>query len=110
MPEIRPPQPETRPSAHYRILYANTFELRMGDNDVAIGLCTDVSPLGFEHGQHTREATVVMTPRAAKILARILTKAISEFEAQTGEIPIPESKVEQIEKGMVVEVRGQPQE
>jgi hypothetical protein len=75
-------------SRDYRIIYANRFGLRTSDNDFGLLLGNDTVVEAVP--QITHEAYVAMTPRGAKILARMLADAVKNFEAQFGEISIPE--------------------
>jgi hypothetical protein len=85
-------------SPQHRIIFTNQFEMKFGDNDVAIGFCVDVGRDGLNGS--TREVTVLMTPRSAKMLAHALNTAIRALEAAQGPIVMPEGKLEGLEKAM----------
>lgn len=75
-------------SRDFRIIYANRFGLRVSDNDFGLSLAND-SVIETEQVV-TQEVYVAMTPKAVKILTRILSDAVKGFEDQFGEISISE--------------------
>lgn len=95
------------PSPFHRIVFTNQFEMKFGDNDVSIGFCVDVGREGMETG--TREVTVMMTPRSAKMLAHALNAAIRALETAQGPIPMPEGKLDALEKSMQIVTTQPPQ-
>lgn len=82
-------------SKDFRTVFVNAFNMRFGENDVALMLSTEVadskSDVFFQD-----EVRVMMTPRSAKVLFLILKTMISEFEKERGPIPMQEGKEEEI--------------
>jgi len=72
----------------YRLVYANTFRMRFGDNDVLLSFGHD--EVGQVENHITEEVCVAMTPRTAKQLAATLARVIENFEREVGPIILPD--------------------
>ena len=83
----------------HRIIFANAFSLRIGDNDCAIELCTEQNVNGVD--SYFSEAQLMMTPKTAKILWVILGNALENFEQTLGPIAIPPEKMAQLKASMI---------
>jgi hypothetical protein len=90
---------EAQVSPQYRIIFANSFELVITDNEFSLGLCVGGETLG-QPGSRYREATVMLTPRSAKVLATLLQGSIERFEQESGPIMLAEGKLENIQQSI----------
>src|SRR5262245_48868131 len=78
-------------SPDHKIIFANSFGIRMGDADVMVDLGTlqtlnDKTLILSSH-------QLAMTVRGAKLLGAMLSEAIKQLEAKIGEIPLgPQSE------------------
>lgn len=84
-------------SQEYRIIYANTFALRVNDVEAALTFGIDG---GAGPNSILAEASVYMTPRSLKILSHTLNHVIQNFENKNGPISVPVGKLERIEKNI----------
>lgn len=70
------------------IIYSNSFTLTAGDNDFSLRFMVEV-PDGEERAL-LDQATVILTPRLAKILMMQLISGVQSIEAHLGApIPLP---------------------
>ncbi len=81
---------------HY--IYTNIFSMAFGDNDVILHFAIDDK--SGDRRRITPQASVCMTPRAAKILAHSLAATIKRVEETTGPIPMPAGKLEKLEESL----------
>ena len=77
-------------SKDFRYVFANTFAVRLGDNDLTI---TFGMAEGKDPEDMLEEVAVVMTPRTLKIILNNLGNAFEAFESQIGEISVPPGKL-----------------
>ena len=91
-------------SKNFRLLFANTFRLRIGDNDTAItfGAETD-GPAGTL--QVVDEVQVLITPRIIKLLHFLLGSTIAELEKVTGPIPLPQQILDSVKRTVVQQAK-----
>lgn len=84
-------------SPQYRLFPADIFSLRVNDNNLQItfGLETNMPD---ETNSVVQEATVFLTPRAAKVLQLLLSGTLEGLEAAFGRIPLPPGKEEELMK------------
>ena len=100
MPE-NTPAIQVQLSPHFRVIYANLFELRVTDNEVTLGLSCNPDTYG-PGVPAMREAAVVITLRSLKVLAHSLSAVVANFEAEHGAIPVTEAKLAEIDKAMTL--------
>ena len=86
-------------SPHWRVIYTNGIGLGFGDNEVRLNIGFDQNPTK-PNTDVLEEAVVVMTHRAAKMLAYTLGAVISNFEAINGPITLPADRVRDIENAI----------
>ena len=81
-------------------LFTNIFTMTFGDNDVIIHFGVDDRGGGSGGGGRRvfPQASLVMTPRSAKILAGTLTRVVAHFEEHNAPISIPPGRFEAVEK------------
>jgi hypothetical protein len=97
-PESLSPQKIIK-SNDWRVVYANTFGLVFGDNDVRITLALDQDPQ--KPGTELLEqVAVMMTPRTAKILAHTLSFVIANYEVAHGVISMPQEIIDKLNAGL----------
>jgi hypothetical protein len=87
---------ETTFTSQYRIVYANAFQLAIGDNDIAVSFGIAGASIGDPSIEHKKEVTVMLTHRSAKLLNQTLTGVLSRYEDAHGLINIPTIKLEEI--------------
>ena len=79
----------------FRIVFANAFRLRVGDNDCSV---TFVVETDDPDGQYqTDQMQILLTPRSLKLLNFGITKVIEKFETSLGPIHVPEEKLRALE-------------
>lgn len=91
--------PEPKPvfwAQDHRIVFANTFTVRIGDNDIAIEMSTEQNVNGKD--VYLSTVQVMMTPASARILSRMLTGLLDKMEKELGPIKISTEKLENIDK------------
>lgn len=98
-PEVSQPEKPTFWTPDHRIIFANAFSLRMGNNDVSLELSTEQNVNGTEG--YLSSAQLMMTPASAKVLAILLTKSLERLEKETGPIALDAKRVEAMEKLIV---------
>jgi Protein of unknown function (DUF3467) len=94
-PSPKPKEKKTAQSKDFRIIFANLFTIRFGDNDVLVKFAMEEDASDLD-APNIEEVGVVMTPRSAKLFAHALTEAINAFEAALGSIQVPQSKLDGI--------------
>ena len=77
-------------SKDFRYVYANSFGVRLGDNDLTL---TFGMHEGGEPEDMMEEVALVMTPRTLKIMLNNLNNALQALESKIGEIPVPSGKL-----------------
>ena len=83
-------EPTKTRSPDFRLIYANALGMRASDNDFQITLSIEI---GAETQSFQEEATVMISPRTAKLLWHMLGGALEEIEKTTGPITIDEKKL-----------------
>lgn len=74
-----------------RYNYANGFVLRVGDNDVLLGLGVNEDPT--KPNELIEVTRVAMSPKTAKMLMISLQNGLTALEEAFGAIQIPEDKM-----------------
>lgn len=79
-------------SPDYRKYYATNVMVEESEDDVRVDLFNE--KVETDHGLHfISDASVILTPQAAKILLDSLRSAISEFERKKGPIAVQKKPV-----------------
>ena len=91
------PEKPTFWTPDHRIIFANSFSLRMGNNDVSLELSTEQNVNGTDG--YLSSTQLMMTPASAKVLAILLTKSLERLEKEMGlPIPVDIERVKAMEK------------
>jgi hypothetical protein len=98
-PTSRPKEKRPTQAKDFRIVFANAFTVRFGDNDALLKFAMDFDSSDLD-APLVEEVGVVMTPRSVKLLAHALTESISAFEAALGPIQVPKSKLNGISESI----------
>lgn len=86
-------------SSFFRLIFANAFRLRVGNNDVGITLAVETDGPDGE-AYFVDEAQVLMTPASAKLLAHMLQNAIKVFERENGPILLAPGKLDELDRAL----------
>jgi hypothetical protein len=95
----------TGTASDFRIVFANAFRVRIGDNDCALSFVVETDDL---QGQiQIDQVQVACTPRTLKLMHHAITLGLKRLEAATGPIELPPDKIEGLEKafGMSLELK-----
>jgi Protein of unknown function (DUF3467) len=76
----------------HHIYYANSFNMRVNDAEIQIDFGTIQNILGSD--KLLSNDQVIMTPKSAKTLAFMLSKAIENLEGRIGEIKLDSASLE----------------
>jgi hypothetical protein len=76
----------------HQIFYANAFQMRANDSEVSIELGTVQNIGGVDRILSTNQ--LIITPKSAKTLALLLSKAVENLEDRFGEIKIDDAFLE----------------
>ncbi len=76
----------------HQIFYANAFQIRINDTEVQIELGTIQNMVGADRLLSSNQ--LIVSPKAAKMLAIILSKAVENIEDRLGEIKLDTAQVE----------------
>jgi hypothetical protein len=97
-----PPKRKTVASKDFVTVYANSFRMRLGDND---GSITFLAETDDQEGTlyNLEQVQVIMTPRAFKTLHMILTDFIAQLEKHFGPIVVAPNLQELLRAGMKVQ-------
>lgn len=93
---VKKAQPEklTFWTPDHRIVFTNSFSIRMGDNDITIECSTEQNVNGTDG--YLSSTQLVMTPKSAKVLALLLTKSLERMERELGPIPLDPERANKI--------------
>lgn len=83
---------------NHDIFYANTFQLRVSDSDIAIELGTMQNINNVDGMLSTHQ--VIMTLNSAKLLSISLSHTISALEGRLGEIKIDAGKLASLQTSL----------
>jgi hypothetical protein len=84
-------------SSNWRIIYTNIFGIGFGDNDVRL-MCGFDMDIGKPGAEVLEEATIVMTPRSAKMLSYTLDRILELHESTFGQIPLDPARVARVDE------------
>jgi hypothetical protein len=76
-------------------IFANSFRIRVGDNDVGLTFSLETDSIGGEIVV-VDQAQIIMTPKTLKILSEALSVIIEKLEKEIGEIAIPQQNLKEI--------------
>ena len=92
------PSEKRERSKDFRFIFANAFNVKFSDNDVALTLANQHVFGGEKDTTYVDEAVLMMTPKTAKLLARILNNIVSELESQIGPIALAPETDRELER------------
>jgi hypothetical protein len=88
----------TKVDKDFRIVFANAFRVRVGDNDCSLTFIVETDDSEGQH--HSDQVQIVLTPRTLKIINFGVEKALERLEALTGTIHVPEEKLRALEAAL----------
>lgn len=93
------PTPEVRRPADYRVHYANQNRVRITQSDIQLffGQLVDHPP-GTAQQVNEESVSVIVSPANAKLLVMALSSALAAYEAQFGEIQVPQASLQRAEE------------
>jgi hypothetical protein len=84
-------------AADWRLIYANAVGIGFGPGEARLTFGFDQNPAAS--GTDVLEQTTVILPHsAAKVLVYSLNAIISNYEALNGPIPVPQDKLQEIDR------------
>jgi hypothetical protein len=82
----------------FRYVFSNTFRIQFTPNEMTVGFAISEDPLNANDSL-LEQVAVIITPSGAKLLGRLLSTTIADYERETGTVvPIPNGSFESIDK------------
>ena len=86
--------PISRPE-RYQVIYSNNTRMTYSPQDIRITFMQFTDDVGYNKYINTEEATVFLSPLAAKLMLIQLAASVKALESAAGEIKIPDGMITQ---------------